>query len=145
MPKITIIIPTFNREAFITRAVDSALAQSFKDHEIIVIDDGSTDNTKAVLKCFGSKIHYIYQKNAGVSTARNTGIKSATGEWIAFLDSDDEWKHAYLARQIERLNGSEICMQTTNCCFIGSNGQRNSYFAMNGSLSEFQGREYLFL
>ena len=143
MPKITVIIPTFNREAFVARAIDSVLTQRFTDHEIIVIDDGSTDDTRFALKRFGNRIRYVQQEHAGVSAARNAGVQSATGEWVAFLDSDDEWKPEYLATQVGRVEGSEICMQTTDCCFMGLNGETSSYFATNGSLPEFKGREYL--
>ena len=144
MPKITVIIPTFNREKVLVRAIDSALSQSFTDFEIIVIDDGSTDNTPSSLKRFGNRIRYIYQKNAGVSAARNAGLESATGQWVAFLDSDDEWRPEYLSRQMERADGnSGLCMQTTDCSFIGLNGQTNSYFRMNASLPKFRGKDYL--
>ena len=90
--EISVIIPTYNRSQYICRAIDSVLLQSFTNYEIIVVDDGSTDNTKEVLKPYLSKIKYIYKENGGVSSARNFGIKEAKGRWIAFLDSDDYWK-----------------------------------------------------
>ena len=86
---ISVIIPTYNRENFILRAIESIKNQTSKVDEIIVIDDGSTDNTKEILK--DQNIKYIYQKNAGVSKARNCGILEAKNEWIVFLDSDDTW------------------------------------------------------
>ncbi len=89
--KISVIIPTYNRSKVILRAVKSVLAQSYKASEIIVVDDGSNDNTKELLKDLQDKIVYIFQKNSGVSSARNRGIKKAKYSWIAFLDSDDEW------------------------------------------------------
>ncbi|NLF42696.1 MAG: glycosyltransferase family 2 protein [Bacteroidales bacterium] len=89
--KISVIIPTYNRALYLTKAVDSVLEQTYRNYEIIVVDDGSTDNTKEVLLPYRDKIRYIYQDNKGVSTARNTGILKANGELIAFLDSDDEW------------------------------------------------------
>ena len=91
MPLISVIIPTYTREKFVTKAIDSVLKQSFRDYEIIVIDDGSTDNTREILKAYANKIKYIYQENSGVSSARNVGIQAARGLWISFLDSDDEW------------------------------------------------------
>jgi glycosyltransferase involved in cell wall biosynthesis len=96
--KISVIIPTYNREAFIIRAVNSVLNQSIKVDEIIVVDDGSSDNTKEVLK--SSKIRYIKQENLGVSAARNTGIKAAKYEYIAFLDSDDTWHNNKISEHI---------------------------------------------
>ena len=86
---ITAIIPTYNREKFILQAINSIQNQSLHVNQSIVVDDGSTDNTKELLK--NEDITYIYQKNNGVSSARNCGIKEATCEWIAFLDSDDIW------------------------------------------------------
>ena len=116
MPKITVIIPTFNRELFVMRAIDSVLNQSFKDYEIVVVDDGSTDNTQSTVRRFGSKIRYIYQKNAGVSAARNTGIEAAACEWVAFLDSDDEWATEYLSWQMERADGRSRRRACRMCC-----------------------------
>ncbi len=99
MPKVSIIIPTYNRAEYVTQAIDSVLAQTYTDYEIIVVDDGSTDKTKEELLPYMDKIRYIYQENAGVSAARNTGIKIAKGEWLAFLDSDDEWLPEKLKNQ----------------------------------------------
>lgn len=88
-PFFSVVIPTFNREETILRSVNSVLNQKFSNFELIVIDDGSTDKTKEVLKDFN--LTYIYKENAGVSSARNLGIKNANADWICFLDSDDEW------------------------------------------------------
>jgi len=90
MMNISVIIPTYNRADFILNAIKSVQNQDFKADEIIVIDDGSDDNTKEILK--DMDIRYIYQKNRGVSSARNKGIKESKNEWIAFLDSDDTWQ-----------------------------------------------------
>lgn len=102
--KISVIIPSYNDSEHIKNAVESVLDQSFKDIEIIVIDDGSTDNTKNVLDPYiiSGSIKYIYQKNSGQSIARFNAINQSTGEYIAFLDSDDEWADKdKLKRQIE--------------------------------------------
>ena len=88
---VSAIIPTYNYGKFVTEAVESALAQTYEPLEVIVVDDGSTDNTKQILEPYMSRIRYIYQKNQGLSAARNTGIAAARGEFIAFLDSDDLW------------------------------------------------------
>lgn len=146
MPRVSVIIPTYNREKFVTKAVESALAQTYMDYEVIVVDDGSNDNTRVMLEKFGDKVKYFYQDNSGVSAARNTGIKLAKGEWLAFLDSDDEWKTDYLHKQMDRAQRTPgICMQTADCLFIGLNGDTERYFEMNGSLAEFHGQDYLFL
>ncbi len=97
---ISIIIPTFNRGFIVTRAIDSALSQTYKDFEIIVVDDGSTDNTRAVLAPYKAQIRYFYQENQGVAGARNKGIKESKGEFIAFLDSDDYWHPEKLELQM---------------------------------------------
>ena len=98
--KVSVIIPTYNRSSVLSRAIDSVLRQSFKDFELIVVDDGSTDNTKELIEKYSDQITYIYQDNKGVSAARNKGLEHAKGEWIAFLDSDDEWKKKKLEKQI---------------------------------------------
>jgi len=104
---VNVVIPAYNCGKYIGRAVDSVLAQSRCADEIIVVDDGSTDNTAAVVTSYGSKVNYIYQPNAGASAARNTGIKAASGEWIAFLDGDDEWLGDNLKMQLELLGRNE--------------------------------------
>lgn len=91
MPRFSVIIPTYNRSLLLKEAIDSVLSQSFQDYEIIVVDDGSTDNTRILIKEYGEKIHYYYQDNQGPGIARNLGINNAAGEFITFLDSDDLW------------------------------------------------------
>ena len=86
----SIILPTFNRDKFIKKAINSVISQSFSDWELIIVDDGSTDNTKEIVKNFNDlRINYIYQENSERSAARNRGIKESKGNWICFLDSDD--------------------------------------------------------
>ncbi|SPF40177.1 hypothetical protein SBA1_30028 [Candidatus Sulfotelmatobacter kueseliae] len=90
--KVSAVIPTFNRRDYIKRAVDSILAQTTPVDEVVVVDDGSTDGTAEALDVwFGSRIRVVKQENGGVSKARRHGIREASGDWIAFLDSDDEW------------------------------------------------------
>jgi len=100
---ISVIIPAFNAGRFIARTINSVLAQTLPASEIIVVDDGSTDNTADVLRSYGDKVRYIYQENAGDGPARNTGIRAAKGEWIAFLDHDDEWLPCKLELQMQLL------------------------------------------
>ena len=96
---ISVIIPTFNRKETLKRAIQSVVMQSYTPYEIIVIDDGSNDGTKEWLKDNFPNVKYIYQMNSGVSSARNKGIKFARGDWIALLDSDDEWLPSKLKDQ----------------------------------------------
>lgn len=100
-PVISIIIPAYNRAWIIKEAIDSVLAQNFYNFELIVVDDGSTDNTREVLVSYGDKIKLIRQNNRGVSAARNNGILSSNGYYIAFLDSDDIWLPGKLETQFE--------------------------------------------
>lgn len=112
--KISVVIPTYNRYEFLKRALESVYAQTYTPKEVIVIDDGSTDNTPSIQEDF-PKIKYIYQKNSGVSSARNLGIKNSTCEWVAFLDSDDEWDLDKLKFQYEfHKNNPKILMSYTD-------------------------------
>lgn len=99
-PFVSVILPTYNRYARVGRAIDSVLSQTYSHYELIVVDDGSTDNTPALLRRYGNRINIIRQKNRGVSAARNAGIRSASGDLIALLDSDDYWLPKKLAVQI---------------------------------------------
>lgn len=94
---ISVIIPTYNDSQFIVQAVESVLCQTYNDYEIIVVDDGSTDGTKELLRPYFSVIRYFYKSNGGVASARNLGIENARGDYIAFLDSDDLWHPKKLA------------------------------------------------
>ena len=113
-PIVSVIIPTYNREEVLPRAIKSVLNQIFKDFELVIVDDGSTDNTKDVVKNFNDdRVKYFYQKNQGVSAARNLGIKKARGKYIAFLDSDDEWLPEKIEKQIS------LFKNNTSLDFIG--------------------------
>ncbi len=112
IPLVSVIIPTYNRGWIVQKAIDSVLDQSFSDFELIVVDDGSTDNSKNILHAYGDKITVIAQQNKGVSAARNRGINVARGEYIAFLDSDDTWFPEKLSVQTRFFNkhpDSRIC------------------------------------
>ena len=111
---ISVVIPTYNRYEFLKRALESVYAQTHTPEEVIVVDDGSTDNTSQIQKDFPNII-YLYQENGGVSSARNVGIKNANFEWIAFLDSDDEWDENKLKFQVEfHKNNPKILMSYTD-------------------------------
>ena len=103
MPNVSVIIPTYNRASFLPNAITSILHQTYEDYEVIVIDDGSTDETPRVLKQFEGKIKVLFQKNRGASAARNLGIQEADGNYISFLDSDDQWTRKKLQIQMQRI------------------------------------------
>jgi glycosyltransferase involved in cell wall biosynthesis len=120
----SIILPTFNRESNIAKSIQSVINQTFLNWELIIIDDGSTDNTKDVVLSFNEdRIRYVYQENAERSTARNNGIRHADGEWICFLDSDDYYlpHHLFeLFNEIEKISEPRIIL-TGN--IIDNNGE----------------------
>lgn len=97
--KISVIIPTYNRQEFLAQAIDSVLGQTCADFELIVVDDGSTDDTARRVDAYGARVRYIYQENKGPAAARNTGIRAAEGELLAFLDSDDRFAQEKLMVQ----------------------------------------------
>lgn len=106
-PLFSIIIPTFNRAQFIKRAIDSVLAQSYSNWELLVVDDGSTDNTRDVVMQYcnaDKRIKYIYQQNQRVSAARNRGMEACNGDYLCFLDSDDEYKTTHLQVFADAIN-----------------------------------------
>lgn len=117
MPLISVVIPTYNYAIYLPRAIESVLVQTYEHFELIIVDDGSTDNTAAVMEAYKSRypdrIHYIYQKNGGPNAARNKGIDSAQGEFVALLDADDEWFPDKLAKQIS------FALENTNVGMIG--------------------------
>jgi len=110
---ISVVIPAYNSAAHVSRAIDSVLAQTRPADEIIVVDDGSTDATADVIRAYGPKVRLITQPNGGVSAARNAGINAASGDWIAFLDADDEWLTNKIERQAELLKRNPQLMWTT--------------------------------
>lgn len=113
--QMTALIPSYNRAHLISRAVSSVLNQTLPPYEIIVVDDGSTDNTREILASFGDSIRYIHQENAGSAVARHHGITAAQTDWIALLDSDDVWNPDHLERMSDAI--------------IATDGRANYYFA----------------
>ncbi|MCF8068038.1 MAG: glycosyltransferase [Desulfobacterales bacterium] len=113
-PVISIIIPTYNRDWIIRDAVNSVLSQNYNNFELIVVNDGSTDDTSDILDEYGDQINVIYQENRGVSAARNLGISKSSGQYVAFLDSDDTWLPDKLSCQIDffRNNPAALICQT---------------------------------
>ena len=120
-PKVSVIIPTYNRDNYLYSAIKSVLNQTFEDFEIIIVDDASTDNTRQVVDKFDDKrIRYIrHKENKGGSAARNTGIKRSKGKFIAFLDDDDMWMPSKLEKQLDLINKNlEIGAVYTRTCII---------------------------
>jgi glycosyltransferase involved in cell wall biosynthesis len=105
-PLVSVIIPTYNRAWSLKKAIDSVLQQDYKNFELIVVDDGSTDNTEKLLLSYADSIKTIQQDNQGVSASRNRGIKAATGDLITFLDSDDYWYPEKLSAQVDFFNAN---------------------------------------
>ena len=102
-PLVSVVIPAYNAAAFLREAIESVLAQTYRPLEVIVVDDGSTDDTAAIAESFGPPVRCIRQANARQAAARNRGIREAAGEWLAFLDADDTWDKEKLAKQVARL------------------------------------------
>lgn len=128
-PTVSVIIPTYNRAHLVGRAIQSVLNQTYKDFELIIVDDGSTDNTEDIIKKYQKKderIKYIRRKkNKGGSVARNTGINAAIGEYIAFLDSDDEWLTEKLERQMKVFKSTSSEVGVVYSGFFRINDRRN--------------------
>jgi glycosyltransferase involved in cell wall biosynthesis len=117
MGTVSVIIPTFNSALLVTQAVDRALAQTTPPAEVIVIDDGSTDDTRQRLAAYRDRILYLYQPNQGVAAARNRGLKRATGQFVAFLDADDLWHARKLELQLEVMaSHPELALLGTGRC-----------------------------
>lgn len=104
IPRVSVVIPTYNYARYVPEAINSVLAQSFEELEVIVVDDGSTDKTVEILRAFSGQIRNIRQEHRGLSAARNTGIRAARGQYVAFLDSDDLWLPEKVSLQVARLD-----------------------------------------
>lgn len=127
---VSVIIPTYNRAELVCRAIDSALGQTYENKELIVVDDGSTDDTRSRLGAYHNSIRVLTQDNSGPSVARNRGIEAARGEIVAFLDSDDYWLPTKLQRQVDLLErlGSAVPCCLCNCSLVYPDGRRTSTF-----------------
>jgi glycosyltransferase involved in cell wall biosynthesis len=123
-PRVSVIIPTFNRREYLPVALDSVLAQTYTDYEIVIIDDGSTDDTRDILAPYEQRIRYFYQQNSGIAAARNRGIEESRGAYLALLDSDDYWLPGKLALQVEGLEKNpQWGMVATRCSSISPDGR----------------------
>lgn len=123
MPTFSIIIPIYNQAHFLPQTVESVLAQTYTDYELILINDGSTDNTAEVIQQYTAQATTIWQENQGLAGARNTGIRAATGKFIAFLDSDDLWQPNHLATIASLIeHHPQADMFHTGWCYIDASG-----------------------
>jgi len=112
MPYVSVVIPAFNAKRFVGAAIDSVLAQSVSGAEVIVVDDGSSDGTDALVRAYGPRVRYLRQENAGVAIARNNGLSESRAEYVAFLDADDAWLPEKLEKQTSALRahpGKRAC------------------------------------
>jgi glycosyltransferase involved in cell wall biosynthesis len=129
-PLISVVIPVFNRENLIKKAIESVLCQTYSNYELIIVDDGSRDNTKKILRqyqiTYPHIIKVIYSRNKGVSCARNIGIAKARGEYLAFLDSDDLWISSKLCEQIDFMLKKNLDICQTEEIWVRNNVRVNS-------------------
>lgn len=137
---VSIIIPTYNSAKYLKEALDSALKQTYRNTEIIVVDDGSTDNTKEILADYvnGKKIKYLYKENGGLASARNWGIKKAIGKFISFLDADDLYSLNKVERQVElfAVNDDIGVVFSKSLFFFEGNKSRKFFFKNDVKLKE---------
>ncbi len=129
-PVVSVIIPTYNRAAYLPRAIDSVIAQTFADWEIVLVDDGSTDDTHEIIEPYarqlGDRLVYLKQGNHGSSHARNAGIEASAGQYVAFLDSDDEYLPMKLARQLELFAAdSDLGLVYSDYAYVDLEGMRH--------------------
>ena len=134
MPTVSVIIPTFNRSKLVVNAIRSVLRQTYRDYELIVVDDGSTDDTPEALKPYMDRIRYVHQPNLGASAAQNRGVQLARGKWISILASDDVWLPTKLEAQLKAVTtlGNDFGACFTNCDFFGSTPVLPSAFEQAG-------------
>ncbi len=123
-PKVTFVIPTYNCADYIGEALESALAQTYRPLEVVVVDDGSTDQTQRIVREFGAKVNYIRQDNRGIAAARNTGIRAASGDFIALLDADDTCSPERVRKQLAAFRcDAKIRLVASDCALTDSTGQ----------------------
>ena len=127
MPKVSVIIPLYNKGKYIARALDSVFSQTYQDYEVIVVDDGSTDNGPEIVKQYNDpRLRLIHQENAGPGAARNKGISESKGEFLSFLDADDEWLPEFLEEGIYALSENPQCSSFCSCYYMGEEKEDKS-------------------
>src|SRR5215471_10950429 len=122
---LSVIIPSYNHGRYLPQCIDSVLAQTYPATEVLVVDDGSQDDTREVVATYGDRVRYVWRPNGGLSAARNTGVAATTCAWIAFLDADDWWDAHKIERQVAALKecrDAEVCY--TAVVFVAADGSR---------------------
>ena len=141
---ISAVIPAYNCEEYIARAIESVLEQTHPVDEIIVVDDGSTDTTAEIIKSYGERIRYVHQDNAGECGARNTGVQVAASSWVAFLDADDQWLPDKIELQVKCLQQNPAIVWVSSNyerCLCGEN-LRQPHLPLQQAKNYLQGRTY---
>lgn len=136
-PLVSVIIPAYNCERFISETIESVINQTFRDFELLIIDDGSTDGQKKIIDQFVARdvrVKYIYQKNQGVSAARNNGFKQSQGKFIAFLDSDDVWLPENLQLKLNKFGSGNVGLVHSDASIINESSEK-----MESTLSGMEG------
>lgn len=142
-PLVSIVIPVYNGANYVAEAIESALKQTYKNIEVIVVNDGSTDNTEKIVKKYGDKIRYFYKENGGVASALNFGIKNMKGEYFSWLSHDDVYYSNKIERQIEELknidkdnilySGFELINDKSEFLYAWEIASTNEYRKLNNS------------
>ncbi len=135
LPKVSVVIPTYNCAALLPAAIESALGQAGAEVEVIVVDDGSTDDTEAVVRPYLERIVFIRQKNRGLPGARNRGIEVAKGAYIALLDADDAWMTGKLERQMPRFGDAEVGVVYSDFSVRYADGRLQKSYLVNRPLA----------
>jgi glycosyltransferase involved in cell wall biosynthesis len=135
VPKVSVVIPAYNCAAFLPETLDSVFAQTYSDLEVILVDDGSTDNTQAVIAPYSHRIVCIRQQNKGLPAARNTGIRVAQGEFVALLDADDSWAADKIAKQLPSFSDAEVGIVYSDFSVRYADGRFQSSYLINRPLA----------
>jgi glycosyltransferase involved in cell wall biosynthesis len=136
VPLVSVVVPAYNAERTLKASVDSILAQDFRDFEIIVVNDGSSDSTKAILAAYDSQIQVIDQNNRGAPAARNAGVSAASGKFIAFLDADDLWSPDKLTQSVGAMAANpSASLVFSDCAGLRADGTTSTFYSYKGAPS----------
>src|SRR5215470_12278228 len=141
IPRVSVVIPTYNSAAYLPETIASVTAQSFQDFEIIIVDDGSTDQTKSFVERSDHRVRYVFQEHTGIpAKARNKALELVRGEFVAFVDSDDLWEAEKLERQVQLMETQvnvAVCF-TDHCTFGASEDKRSAFDQARANLDRLQ-------